>query len=591
MTSASHRSSLLLAAGLVVGLLPAAAARELAVEVRDAAGAPLPLAMVTATPERRIDGVALPEQTAFTGPDGRARLSVADEGPATVRVRKPDYRDATARVAGGATAVSVAVERETDVRAQAEARPANAWAAAIDLGDPSLKRHFRLQCGFCHQQGSPAAIAERSEEEWEKIIDRMVRYGSRLQTPAQKRLPELLRAEHARLRDNPQAVPAVKAWEPHLAGARITEWALGDGASQLHDVFLASTGRVYAGDNLQDNLIELDPATGRAVTHKIPRAPGDKLGGNIGGRLKNFPGVGTYVGLHSLDESPVDGHLFLTGSDSSRLVEFAPESGRFTLYDLPDGYYPHTIRVDRKDRVWFTMAVSNQIAMFDRKAGEFTFYDLPARTLKERATILAMPVILKLLNWGVPMYRMPIDEKSDGLPLPYGIDVAPNGHVWFTRLHTDEIGRVDPDTGEVTMFRTPFVSPRRLRTDADGNLWITVFAEGRLAKFDPRTEAFTLYDLPTLPAGSETPYSLNVDRRRGIVWINGTASDSMISFDIEREEWRIYPLPRRRTFTRDVVVADDGSIFTSNGSFPAWHIEDGQPTVIRITPAPEETRP
>ncbi|MBW7850640.1 MAG: hypothetical protein H3C38_09110 [Rhodospirillales bacterium] len=582
--------SLLLAGCLAVGLVPAAAARDLAVEVRDATGAPLPLAMVTVRAERRVDGVALAERTAFTGPDGRARLSDVDDAPVSVRVRKPDHRDAVASVDAEAANLSLTVERETDARAIAEARPANAWAAAIDLGDPALSRHFRLQCGFCHQQGSPAAIAERSEEEWEKIIDRMVRYGSRLQTAAQKRLPELLRAEHRRLRESPQAIPEVKAWEPHLAGARITEWALGDGASQLHDVFLASTGKLYAGDNLQDNLIELDPATGRTVTHNIPRAPGDKLGGNIGGRLKNFPGVGTYVGLHSLDESPVDGHLFLTGSDSSRLVEFAPETGRFTLYDLPDGYYPHTIRVDRKDRVWFTMAVSNQIAMFDRKAGRFTFYDLPARTLKERATILAMPVILKLFNWGVPMYRMPIDEKSDGLPLPYGIDIAPDGRVWFTRLHADEIGRVDPDTGEVRMFKTPFVSPRRLRADADGNLWITVFAEGRLAKFDPATERFTLFDLPTRPAGSETPYSLNVDRRRGIVWINGTASDSMLSFDIKREEWRVYPLPRRRTFTRDVVVADDGSIFTSNGSFPAWHIEDGQPTVIRVTPGPAEAR-
>jgi streptogramin lyase len=338
------------------------------------------------------------------------------------------------------------------------------------------------------------------------------------------------------------------------------------------------------GDNLQDNLIALNPVTNRVVTYKIPHRKEDRLGGNIGGRLKDFPGVGTYVGLHSLAESPKDGHLFLTGSDSSRLVEFNPRRGDFRLYDLPEGYYPHTIRIDAADRVWFTMAVSNQIAMFDRKRGRFRFYDLPVRSFREKATLFALPFILKLANWGVPIHRMPIDARSGGLPLPYGIDITPAGHVWFTRLHSNEIGHIDPDSHEVTMMSTPFVSPRRLRSDADGNLWITAFAEGKIARYTPASGEFKLYDLPTRPAGSETPYSLNVDRGRGVVWITGTASDSLIRFDIATESWQVFPLPRRRTFTRDVDIARDGSVYTSNGSFPAWHIEDGQPTVIRIRP-------
>lgn len=571
-----------LALGLLLMVMSTAQAREIAVTVTDAAGRPVPLVMVTAIPDQPDDGsgVVLPEETVFTNRDGTARVPAPDAGTVAIRLRKPGFADGGGETAG--SAVSLTLRKETDPQALAEATPANAWAWAIDLGNDNLKTHFRLQCSFCHQQGTPNTVADRTEEEWEKIIDRMIRYGSRLRSSAQDKLPKLLKEQHNRLRADPSLIPPVKPWEDHLASVRITEWPLGDSSSQLHDMFVASTGLVYVGDNLQDNLIELDPRTNKSVVHKIPKRPGDALGGNIGGRLKNYPGVGTYVGLHSLAESPVDGHLFLTGSDSSRLIEFAPESGAFTLYDLPEGYYPHTVRIDQKDRVWFTMAVSNQVAMFDRTDKSFKFYDLPTRSLKEKVTIAALPVILKLANWGVPIHKMPIDAQSGGLPLPYGIEIAPNGHVWFTRLHSDEIARIDPDTDAVTFFKTPFISPRRLRADADGNLWITVFAEGRLAKFDPRTEEFTLYDLPTEPVGSETPYSLNVDRERGIVWINGTASDTMIRFDIATKDWKVYPMPRRRTFTRDVDIAEDGSIFTSNGSFPAWHIEDGQPTVIRV---------
>jgi len=43
-------------------------------------------------------------------------------------------------------------------------------------------------------------------------------------------------------------------------------------------------------------------------------------------------------------------------------------------------------------------------------------------------------------------------------------------------------------------------------------------------------------------------------------------------------------MPRKVSFTRDVEIAADGSVYTSNSSFPSWQIEDGQPTLIKLTP-------
>lgn len=559
-------------------------ARTIAVTVRDGSGNAMPRTMIRLISDDEIDGVSLPERTVFTDAFGRAKADVPAGLSIYLRARRPGYYDREVDVVVDQNEMMVAIEKITDLADLVENVPANAWLAALDFGDAKDKEHFTLQCAFCHQQGSPIIRMDRTEEEWAKIVDRMLRYGSRLKTPLQKTLPELMRSEHTRLRVTPSAIPATRSWGQEVVGAKITEWKLGDGSSQLHDVFLASTGLIYVGDNLQDKLIVLDPKTGKTQTYKIPRQEGDMLGGNTGGRLKNFPGVGAYVGLHSLDESLVDGHLFLTGSDSSRLVEFSPESGAFILYDLPEGFYPHTIRVDSKDRVWFTMAVSNQVAVFDRKSTKFTFYDLPTRSFKEKMMIAALPLIMKLANMGMDTHDIAVDETSQGLPLPYGIDIAPDDSVWFTRLHANEIGHIEPDTGKITMYKTPFIGPRRLRTDADGNVWVTVFASGRLAKFDPVTEDFTLYDLPTQPLGSETPYSLAVDRERNQIWVNGTASDTMMRYDISSEQWAVFPMPRMRTFTRDVVIAKDGSIYTSNGNFPAWHIEDGQPTVIHIVP-------
>ncbi len=156
----------------------------------------------------------------------------------------------------------------------------------------------------------------------------------------------------------------------------------------------------------------------------------------------------------------MDGHIFITPSAQRRLVEFDPATKAFTLHEMDEGFYPHTIRVDQKDRVWFTVALSNQVAMFDRTTQRFTMYDLPTRGFREWLNVRLIGVIFKLMSWGVPLANwLPVDRQATGTPLPYGIDITPDGKVWFARLHTDEIGSIDPDSGKITMIATPFKGP------------------------------------------------------------------------------------------------------------------------------------
>ena len=102
-----------------------------------------------------------------------------------------------------------------------------------------------------------------------------------------------------------------------------------------------------------------------------------------------------------------------------------------------------------------------------------------------------------------------------------------------------------------------------------------MFNESAILRYEPAPRRFTKFDLPVVPKGSDTPYSLNVDRQRHQVWVTGTNSDSVQRLDIATRTWRFYPLPRKVTFTRDVEFGADGRVFLTNGSFPSWHIEDG----------------
>lgn len=583
---------------LLAAWLGSTMAGAVTLSLTDSDGKPLPTVMVTQTLTQAAKaddsdgGYARPgtpqrsdvQVTRFTDQWGRVEL--ADRGvEVKYRFRKPGFQDRSLTVPAGLRTAAIAMTVETDPVKLNAAKPSNAWLGALDVGSVADRKQFALQCGFCHQQGSEPMRRERSEVEWKEAIDRMVRYGSRLPTDLQKSLPARLESSWRELRQNPAKVPESTPWAAALSQATIQEWPLGDAMSQLHDMLLARNGLLYLADNIQDRIYEIQPSTGAYTVYKIPHLPGDAPGGLLAARLKTFPRHDSTSNAHSLAESPRDGHIFITPSAQRRLVEFNPDTKAFTLHSMEEGFYPHTIRVDAQDRVWFTLALSNQVAMFDRSAQKFTLYDLPARGLKERLITRYIGTLFKLMSWGLPLSSwLPIDRESSGTPLPYGIDITPDGRVWFARLHTDEIGYINPNTGKVTMIATPFKGPRRLRTDQEGNLWIVAFAESRLARYTPSSGKFDLFDLPVRPLGSDTPYSLNVDKKRQVVWVNGNQSDMLHALDVGTLSWRSYPLPHRVSFTRDIEVAADGSVYTSNANFPSWHTENAEPTLMRVMP-------
>ncbi|MFY0701242.1 MAG: hypothetical protein JXR04_10480 [Bermanella sp.] len=567
------------------------------ISVVDEAGEPLSIVMVSNTPVAgftldRSDSGYPPEgvlnrsngtSTVFTDNNGRARFQATTDAQVRYRLRKPGYKDLTIEMSAQDDWKAV-MQAELDPILLAASRPANTWLAALDL-EEGLKKHYIMQCGFCHQQGSMYLRRDRSVQEWDETIYRMVNYGARLADDAQDQLPELLHEKYGTLNADPSLIKEGTPWDTYLANASVKEWPIGDSFSQMHDLLYHSNGLVYVGDNLQDRMYEINPKTGEYQVYKLPREKGDQLGGLLGARLKEFPKHETFAGIHSFAQSAVDGNIFITASYQQRIIEFNPTTKKWTNHLMDEGYYPHTLRVDQDDNVWFTLALSNQVGMFNRASGEFTLFDLPSRSFKETVTVNLMGVLLKLMSWGLPVANWAaVDRDSTGVPLPYGLDVAPDGGIWFARLHADSIGRIDPQTYDIKMYKTPFHGPRRLRIDAQGGVWIAAFPESQIVRFDQEKEEFEFFDIPVKPIGSETPYSLNIDKSRNIVWVNGNTSDALYAYYFKENRWQHYPMPKRVTFTRDVEIAPNGMVYTTNSSFPSWHIEDAQPSLIVLDP-------
>ena len=556
--------------------------------VTDTQGKPISQAMVTRTPldvpaedlsddgyaPHGVTNIAAVTLTRFT--DATGLVDIAEPGNHFYRVRAQGFRDLYLDVAEGTVQLETMTEAE-----HIASYPSNVWLSQLHFGgDQALKETFQLNCAFCHQQASPFMRNERTVEQWESIIQRMNTYGGRVPGDDIKPMAELLQKEYRELRENPEQVPLPRRWEDHLSSIEMTEWPIGDGFSQMHDFLLHPNGYVYVGDNLFDRIYEIDTETGEYTVYKVPHAEDARLGGILGNRFTVFPKMYNYMGVHSFAYSKKDGNIFITPSMQQALLEFDVTEKKFITHEMPGGLYPHTIRTDDEDRVWFTMALSSQVAKFDRQSGEFTLYDLPARGMKEWLIFKTLPLLFSLDPEDRPLPSA--DRESTGLPMPYGIDVAPDGGIWVARLYANDLAHIDPDTDEVTMIDFPYSGPRRLRADADGNIWIVAFQVGLLVKYDPRSKKFTEYELPVV---NELPYALNVDRQRGVVWVNGNQSDTILGFDIDTESWKVYPMPRQRFFTRDIEISEeDGAIYTSNSHFPTWQSEGATPTLLRITP-------
>jgi streptogramin lyase len=206
----------------------------------------------------------------------------------------------------------------------------------------------------------------------------------------------------------------------------------------------------------------------------------------------------------------------------------------------------HTLRIDQEGRYWLSGS-TDILCMYD-----------PA-TKTER-------------HW-------PLNVKG----FVYGIDVAPDGSVWLSQPFINRLGHFDPRTGELTQREVPApgFGPRRIRTDSRGRVWLPLLS-GHLGVYDPATQKFQFWSSPGPqrphpPGAVDYHYNLFVDRTgnagtKDRVYISGTESDSIIAFDPDTQQFTVYRVPTLGFFVRE-FEAFDGGVWTVYSSDPAKHVE------------------
>lgn len=441
------------------------------------------------------------------------------------------------------------------------------WMAALPESTPAdarMKMAFRNNCAGCHQ---PSFVLQNAFDEagWKKIIDLMEGVGIYGDPPDPKEPPygllrhfkDELAAYLAKVRGPNSKLDLKPSPRPRGEAARvvITEYDITsnsdlrsyvtqDGSDWMegtpsayeargpHDAEVAPDGGVWIADsqaNPERTVARLDPATGAVKHFKLDAGKG--MGKRSHGIVIDQKGVAWFN---------ADGWLGKIDTRTQKLEEFAPPKGMARVGG--------TLDVDNNGIVW---ASSNEGALaFDPATNQFKqFKSLSPGNVGRTYGVAADAdgngwwAQMNYDKLGVGNYRT--GEITE-------VSIARRKE--FDEFTTDKDREVFKELGSDWNSATfDAQAPRRLGTDKNGsNVWVANWWGDNLARIDSKTHKVTIYN-PPRQNEFRGVYDTVIDKH-GMVWMNLMNADRVARFNPKTEQWTDYHLPTRGTETRFIAV-------------------------------------
>jgi virginiamycin B lyase len=273
-----------------------------------------------------------------------------------------------------------------------------------------------------------------------------------------------------------------------------------------------------------------------------------------------------------------------------------PRTGVVTEYDVPllKPKMPTGIlaaRFDEDENVWLGMQFQGGIAKFDRTTEKFQTWSLPPELNGDHVQINQVSadhhkVDGKVWLQDAGTYNVLRLDPASGkfevfepfkIPRPNIYDVISDAqnNVYFTVFGREQIGRIDAKTGAISMWTTPTKgsAPRRGMIDAQARLWFGENRAERIGMFDTRTTTFQEWVAPT---PESWPYDVTADTH-GDVWAGGEYSDRVIRLDPKTSAMTEYLLPRFTNVRR---------VFVDSSTTPAtfWVGNNHGASIVKLEP-------
>jgi virginiamycin B lyase len=427
------------------------------------------------------------------------------------------------------TAVSVDLKLRSIDDITSQMTPAE-WMASIPGTDEQKK--FLYNCATCHNLERIVKSSHDAHDFSSNVLERMRAYANSAWDlhPQLRVIPRGLQRSFGADAPNiasylasinlsatgKMAYPLKTLPRPTGRATHViyTEYDVPRAMTQPHDVVLDAAGTVWFTEFGEQNLGRMDPRTGKIKEYAVPTL-----------RPKQPTGI--------LDlETDEAGNFWISLQNQGGIAKFDKKAGTFKVYAVPSEYLtdetqesmvgPQHLEVDNK--VWLNDTSIPGLYRMDLETGKWE-------------------------RWAPYKQGGGGDELAMTLPHSvYGIYADRQNNIFFCDFGGENIGKIEAETGKVTLFPTPTRKsrPRRGRMDAQGRLWFAEWRGDKLAMFDTKTEKFQEWPVPT---PYMAPYDV-VEDKNGELWSGGMNTDRVLRTNLASGENIEYLLPKSTNIRR-----------------------------------------
>ena len=306
--------------------------------------------------------------------------------------------------------------------------------------------------------------------------------------------------------------------------------------------FNGNAGAVGFKEKLDGTLGRIDPPTGKVELFNAPlgMTPVTPLGGHVDIDGKGMVWTVTLKGALRLD----------------------PDTGKFTDFISPSvndvKFSTYGLAADSMGNGWWAIITEDRLGASDIETGKSREVQLSPRSeMKQYTTKEDRDFYENTVNLTPP----DTETSAPWARVPRRMAGDHSGFtMWASDLLGQDIASVDIRSLKVTNYDLPipYSTPYDLHVDGNHQVWVSLRDADRVGKFDPKTNIWTIYQLPSRGLECRNIYADEFGKT-GDVWLASWRTSKAIRLQF-RSEQQLAAVQAKATTTKETIAGASANL-------------------------------
>jgi streptogramin lyase len=193
------------------------------------------------------------------------------------------------------------------------------------------------------------------------------------------------------------------------------------------------------------------------------------------------------------------------------------------------------ISVDAKDNIWWSESYVDKVAVRDARTGKVTEFDMKDPEYEARKALATPEDLTWYESIGAGIWSINSASPLPWMNMPRRLAADKKGDkVWVPMWAQDSIASIDINTHEIKYWKLPFKThPYKTTVDNFHNVWTDSGMANGVFRLNPSTGEWTLFRGPSLGCASR---HISYDRYRNEVWQPCDQSNKVVRYQFRTAE-------------------------------------------------------